>query len=108
MSERQHDRRRHPRRGVLLDCRIEGTSARATLRITDLSVGGCYVDTRFPVSIGSKITVRVLADPEVVLPGRVTSAQPGFGFGVAFDELPDATCTQLLTLMARATLQMSY
>ncbi|MGH9240498.1 MAG: PilZ domain-containing protein [Vicinamibacterales bacterium] len=108
MSERQNERRRHPRRGVLLDCRIEGTSAHATLRITDLSVGGCYVDSRFPVSIGSKITVRVLADPEVLLPGRVTSAQPGFGFGIEFDELPDATCTQLLALMARATLQMSY
>jgi hypothetical protein len=108
MSERRDERRRYPRREVLLECRIEGTSARALLRITNVSIGGCYVDSRFPVSIGAKITVSVLADPGLVLPGRVTSAQPGFGFGVEFDELSNATCTQLLALMARTTLQMAY
>lgn len=108
MSEQRDERRRHPRRGVLLECRVEGTSARAILRITDLSVGGCYVDSGFPASIGSRITIRVLTDPELVLPGRVTSAQPGFGFGVAFDELSDRTCTQILGLMARAALQTAY
>ena len=108
MSERGDERRRHPRRGVFLECRIEGTSARAILRITDLSVGGCYVDSRFPVSLGSRITIRVLSEPEVVLPGLVTSVQPGFGFGVAFAELSDRTCGQILALMARAALQAAY
>src|SRR5687767_1184710 len=108
MTERHNERRRYPRREVLLECLIEGTSARALLRITDLSIGGCYVDSRFPVSIGSKVTIRVLADPQPVLPGRVTSSQPGYGFGGEFDELPAGTCTQLLALMARTTLQMVY
>ena len=108
MTERHSERRRYTRREVLLECLIEGTSARALVRVTNLSIGGCYVDSRFPVSIGSKITIRVLAEPQPVLPGRVTSSDPGIGFGVEFEELPAATCTQLLALMARTTLHMAY
>ena len=71
---------------MLVECRIEGASGRSEIRLTDLSPGGCFVDTSIPFPAGAEITLyAMLGDSEVVLPGRVVPVSAGWGFGFAID-----------------------
>jgi len=91
------DKRRYPRRHVFLECRLEGVSGRASIRLQDLSLGGCYIDTNIPHRLGASVTiVTTLGESHVVLRGTVVFADHGHGLGVQFDNLPDDT-RRLLT-----------
>lgn len=71
---------------MLVECRIEGASGRSEIRLTDLSAGGCFVDTSMPFPAGAEITLyAMLGDSEVALPGRVVPVKAGSGFGFAID-----------------------
>ena len=86
MSENEDKRRASVRKPVLLECRIEGASGRAEMRISDMSSGGCFVDTPIPYRSGDPISLTVSLDgTDVALTGRVAHVQPGYGFGVALD-----------------------
>ena len=85
-------KRRFPRQPVSIDCQVEGSSGRASMRVSELSLGGCYVDTRMEFTPGTPVTIRAaFPGGESVLTGRVIYMQAGYGFGVAFDELPAET-----------------
>jgi hypothetical protein len=87
----QHDKRQSERRQVMVECQIEGFSARAQMRISDLSSRGCYVDSLIPISVGSRVTLRViLRNRSLSLGGEVTHCKPGMGFGIRFDPVPPA------------------
>ena len=80
------ERRRHVRRLRPLDCVWQGVPA----RMSDLSWGGCYVDTRevpHPGS-GAEITV-ILEERPIVLRGTVVHADRGMGFALSFGALSD-------------------
>jgi hypothetical protein len=71
---------------VLVECRIEGASGRSEMRLTDLSAGGCFVDTSMSFSAGAQLILYAkLGDSEVALPGRVVPVKAGSGFGFAID-----------------------
>jgi CheY-like chemotaxis protein len=54
-------------------------------KLTDLTLGGCYVETESPFPEGSGITLCLSAeDVEVYLDGRVRVMHPGYGMGVEF------------------------
>jgi len=54
-------------------------------KLTDLSSGGCYVETESPFPEGSGVTLCLKAeDLEVQAVGRVRVMHPGFGTGVEF------------------------
>ena len=85
-------RRQYSRRAVFLECQVQGASGWATISVTDLCVGGCYVDTRTVFVLGSHVTVQVmLAGTSLSLPGRVVHSHPGRGFGMQFDPVPNST-----------------
>ena len=82
--------RRYPRLPVSVDCQVEGASGHASMRVSELSLGGCYVDTRMQFGADAPITIRALLPTgDVVFTGRVRYEQPGYGCGVAFDPLSD-------------------
>ena len=87
-------RRRFERHAVLLECRVDGSSSRASARITDFSVVGCYVDTAMPMTTGSRITLTLTVDTgdaaDIALTGTVGRTHPGHGFVLEFEALPDA------------------
>lgn len=54
-------------------------------KLTDLSLGGCYVETESPFPERSAIQLALKAeDVEVQVQGRVRVMHPGFGMGVEF------------------------
>lgn len=71
---------------MLVDCRVEGASGRHEIRLTDLSPGGCFVDTAMSFPAGMLITLHaMLGESEVALIGRVVPVSSGSGFGFAID-----------------------
>jgi PilZ domain len=53
--------------------------------ITDISIGGCYVEMLSPLPVKTLIKLPInLGEETLLLSGEVRSAQAGFGMGVLF------------------------
>jgi hypothetical protein len=86
------ERRNEERLEVSLETVWDGTSSRKCLaRITDLSEGGCFVDTTGEAQIGERLTVRIqLPDGAgLELTGEVAHESRPIGFGLRFVDLSD-------------------
>jgi hypothetical protein len=64
------------------------SGARFSSRTTDLSTGGCFIDTTNPFPVGSKLRMKLnKGQSSFETPGTVVYSQTGLGMGIAFDEL---------------------
>src|SRR5215471_19219478 len=99
------ERRSKPRLSVNLDAVWEedGTT-RQTARVTDLSEGGCYLDTVGEVMTGEIVAFRVLLpdDEWLYLEGEVKHHRHGIGFGVQFVDLNHEQTEKLMQLLRLA------
>ena len=96
------ERREDERKGVSLEAWWESLSGRQQARVSDLSMGGCYVDTHAPVELDEMI-VFAIRRPDgswLELRGRVVTRDPGFGFSLAFTYLTDEEQQELRRLGA--------
>jgi len=95
MSERRNNQRME----VSLEAVLDGHGNQA--RITDLSEGGCFVDTIGESYIGEELTLRVkLPDGGwLELTGEVAHHQVPVGFGLRFLDLTDEQLQQLRSLI---------
>lgn len=95
------ERRSKPRLSVNLDAVWDRDEARHSARVTDLSEGGCYLDTVGEVMSGDVVAFRVmLPDGDwLYLEGEVRHHRHGFGFGVRFIELNDDQLAKLLLVL---------
>ena len=91
------DRRTEKRLDVCLDAVWDGKSGNYSARVTDLSEGGCYVDTLGGATTGEILRLKLqLPDgawQELI--GEVAHQNPPLGFGLKFIDL---THDQLETL----------
>src|SRR4029453_5840007 len=99
------DRRSKPRLSVHLDAVWDGGEERHSARITDLSEGGCYLDTVGEVMAGEIVAFRVfLPDGDwLYLEGEVRHHRHGVGFGGKFIDLDDQQRENLRFLLRLAT-----
>ena len=60
-------------------------------RTADLGMGGCYIESGQPATIGSRILFRMQLPTGrwLMMAGEVTHAREGSGFGVRFAGLPE-------------------
>lgn len=66
-----------------------GSGALLSARISELGLGGCYVDALNPFPEGTLVGLRILRDQGVVeTKARVVYCDPRFGMGLAFTEMP--------------------
>src|SRR5215203_3826365 len=95
------ERRSKPRLSVNLDAVWDGDQERHSARITDLSEGGCYLDTVGEVMVGEIVAFRVLLpdDDWLYLEGVVRHHRHGLGFGVQFVELNEEQTGNLSRLL---------
>ncbi len=85
----QQERRKFARYPCRLETHVtaQGAYSRVTLngKITDISLGGCYVEMLAPLPEGTLIDISFSAEGRTMqLSGRVCCPQDGFGMGVAF------------------------
>ena len=83
---------------------LEFTSGRRTARISDISAGGCYIDTIVQATVGDTVTIHISATDGSSLPfdGRIAYVLEGFGFGVEFLNLTDEQNEFLKSVIASA------
>ncbi len=95
------ERRSKPRLSVHLDAVWDGGEERHSARVTDLSEGGCYLDTVGEVMVGEIVAFRVLLpdDDWLYLEGEVRHHRHSVGFGVQFVELNEEQTENLRRLL---------
>jgi len=83
------DRRTNFRIPLKLPARYDGMSGAHEARIEDLSLGGCFINSRGQVEPGEAITVEIKlpSGQWLKLRGEVTAYHPGIGFGMVFSSL---------------------
>jgi hypothetical protein len=83
--------RLHERVPVLLDIELERSSGNVQTRISEISMGGCFIDSNVPVIEGEVVTFRTFAPGgrELKLTGEVVYLLPNEGFGVRFNPLSE-------------------
>ena len=98
-TKNMDERRSGKRWDVSLDAVWDGKSGNYTARITDLSDGGCYMDSLGDVTMGELLNFKLhLPNGDwLELTGEVAHHTPPVGFGVRFLELSEE---QLETLRA--------
>jgi len=88
------ERRRYRRYQLRFEIEVRDLDNKIPLRAAtvDISLGGCYVDTLFPLPIGRRIefVLRVGNEP-IRAQGTVHTCHPGVGMGIEFDDLPQVT-----------------
>lgn len=99
------DRRAKPRLRVSLDAMWDSSTEAHSARITDLSEGGCFLDSVGEVRLGEIVGFRVLMpdDEWLYLEGEVRHYTVNVGFGVQFTELNDEQTEKLRWLLQLAT-----
>ena len=100
MSDR--DRRRDKRWDVCLDAVWDSRSGNFTARVTDLSEGGCYIDSLNQPNVGDVLNLKLqLSNGDTLeLTGEVAHQTPPLGFGLRFVELSEEQLKNLRLLIA--------
>ena len=95
------ERREEERKDVSLEVRWEGGSGRHTARVSDLSLGGCYLDTLGQAEVGEIVGLEIKLPSGEWLPlrGAVAFCHPGLGFSICFTFMTDEEQYQLTQLI---------
>jgi hypothetical protein len=86
-SEPRSERRRFPRVACRIEASVadEGSSMNLPVKVTDLSLGGCYAEMLSPLPVDSPVELALdTAQGTVRARGKVLTAQMGMGMSVAF------------------------
>ena len=97
------EQRQHPRVPWVVEaqvwCHTEGVHW--NVRLTDISEGGCFIDTVVPLEAGSRVSLQVKDDSGMVdVPGRILYGQPNIGSAIAFEPLDENLRVRVRKIMA--------
>ncbi|HEV2400758.1 MAG TPA: diguanylate cyclase [Candidatus Sulfotelmatobacter sp.] len=85
------DRRVHPRMKCRVTIELHAESSGGVplfANLTDISMGGCYIETSTILTVASKIKLKFsMDDPSLVTEGVVARLDPGTGVAVQFREM---------------------
>ena len=83
--------RQHERVTVSLEAVLEFGTAKNNARVSDISRGGCFFDTRTDVSPGDEVSFKLQGanGDWMQFSGTVMYHFPGMGFGLRFSTLSD-------------------
>lgn len=97
------DRRTEKRWEVSLDAVWDGKSGNYSARVTDLSEGGCYVDTLGEAQVGEILSLKIqMPNGEwIELSGEVAHQTPPLGFGMRFENLSDEQVDKLRSVIGQ-------
>lgn len=81
-----HDRREHPRvkLRVPVELFVEGTDTPIRGATSDLSLGGCYIESMFPFPVGTNLEMKLQVDGTLLVLAQVVTSDPQVGNGVKF------------------------
>ena len=93
--------RQHERTSYLTEVTLMSASGKRQARISDLSAGGCFVDTLTNVREGEEVSLSAQFEngDHFDVTGRVAYVMNGFGFGVSFTEFSNGSQETLQKLI---------
>jgi hypothetical protein len=97
----ENERREDKRASVSIQAWWEGQSGRHEARVSDLSMGGCFIDTLSRAEIG-EVIVFAIKQPDgrwLELRGQVASVDEHVGFSLAFTYLTEDEQSALAPLV---------
>ena len=85
------ERREEERINISLVVRWEGATGADTSRLTDIGLGGCFIDTLGQVTVGEliELAIQLPSGAWLRLRGEVAFYQPNIGFSVCFTFLTE-------------------
>lgn len=92
------ERREHPRYLVSVEIEVKEPGCNCSFRgtTTDISLGGCYIATIFPLAVASAITFTLwIGGRPIRGRGSVQTRHPGVGMGIKFEDLPENVKAEL-------------
>jgi len=97
--------RQNDRYTYLKEVELEFSSGKRSARISDISAGGCYIDTIAQIPVGEllKLHISSASGDTMEFNGKVAYVLDGFGFGVEFVDLTDAQREFLNLLLVAAS-----
>ena len=104
------ERRKSPRYkiNVPVEIHTEGSTAPLHCATSDLSLGGCYVESMYPFPAGTCLDLKLEAGGTLLISGRVVTSDPQFGNGIQFLRmLPEDRGTLINFLDAVAKQELS-
>jgi DNA-binding NarL/FixJ family response regulator len=96
------DRRGDVRHACRLGAEVYRSGGKTPQRctLTDISSGGCYVETTEPIASGTQVELVVRTDEvRLKLSGRVHATHPGYGMGVEFTQKTEQQREQVKQLI---------
>jgi hypothetical protein len=70
---------------------LEGTDAPQGATLEEISVGGCFLETTWPLPVGTRLELLLnIHQTEVHAKGKIVYIDPSLGMGVAFTEVSPA------------------
>ncbi len=83
--------RKEDRYTYLQEVELEFASGKSSARISDISAGGCYIDTIAQLPVGENLTLHISdsTGESMEFQSKVAYILDGFGFGVEFTDLTD-------------------
>jgi c-di-GMP-binding flagellar brake protein YcgR len=96
------EKRKHKRAPIPVEVLWEGAISNQPARTTDISEGGCFIDTMGGAAAGETINFKLLLpDGEwIAVQGEVVYELPHTGFGVRFTSITDSDRERLMALLA--------
>ncbi len=94
---------RRERRNHFTEIVFESASGQREARVSEVSLGGCFIDTIVDIPVGENVSFQILGkDPPIRFTGEVIYNFPGIGFGLSFTDLQPASEEYLKSVLAEA------
>jgi len=83
------ERRKHPRfkLNVPVEVHAEGSTAPLHCATSDLSLGGCYIESMYPFPAGTHLELKLEAGDTLLISAKVVTSDPQFGNGIHFERM---------------------
>jgi len=80
------ERRKNRRLKISAPVEIHSETSAAPLHCatSDLSLGGCYIESMYPFAAGTHLDLKLEAGGTLVISARVVTCDPQFGNGIEF------------------------
>jgi c-di-GMP-binding flagellar brake protein YcgR len=100
----EHERREHVRLKlkVPIELYLEGSESPLRSATSDLSLGGCYLETIFPLPIGTNLELKLQLEDTLLVLGTVVTCDPQVGNGIRFSRILPEDLEQLRIFLEAA------
>jgi len=89
MATPDHDRRHYSRLKVRVPVELFTENSESPIRgaTSDLSLSGCYIETIFPLPVGTSLELKLQIDGTLLVLADVVTCDPQVGNGIQFSKM---------------------